>query len=218
MGRPRTKVEQGNKYNHLTAIEFVGITDKGHQMWIFECDCKDKARIVTRASYVVSGHTKSCGCEKLVGHHKKHNMSNTRLYNIYYNMIARCYNENDKSYKDYGAKGTIVCDEWKTGFDSFAEWSLKNGYAEGLTIDRIDNSKGYSPDNCRWVSCKIQQNNRTNNHRLTFNGETHTLSEWETITGISQDNIYARLKLGWSVEKTLTEKIKTMRRKEECAV
>ena len=93
---------------------------------------------------------------------------------------------------------------WKDDFKNFGLWSIQNGYEEDLTIDRIDPNKNYSPDNCRWCNWQVQQNNRTNNHRITFNGEEHTVAEWARITGIKGTTLHQRFSYGWDVEKTLT--------------
>lgn len=78
-------------------------------------------------------------------------------------MKQRCQDVNAINYRYYGGKGVSVCEEWRDNLQAFYEWSISNGYAEHLTLDRIDNDKGYSPDNCRWVTMKEQQNNRSNN-------------------------------------------------------
>lgn len=132
--------------------------------------------------------------------HFIHGLAKTRLDDIYYHMIQRCHREYSNSFKDYGAKGITVCEEWRKDKTSFFQWALNNGYSDELTLDRIDNSKGYCPENCRWASWKIQQNNRTNNHWLEIAGERHTVSEWSDISHIPVDTIYARLKLNWEPE------------------
>ena len=88
-----------------------------------------------------------------------HNMTNSRIYRIFHGMRQRCNNSNCAAYKRYGAKEIKVCPEWDSaeGFNSFYKWAIDNGYADNLTLDRIDNDKGYSPDNCRWVSNRQQQ-------------------------------------------------------------
>lgn len=136
----------------------------------------------------------------------RHGMRHTRIYNIWRSMRQRCFNSNCISFKNYGGKGVTVCKEWDESFKSFFEWAESSGYADGLTIDRIDVNGDYEPSNCRWITQKEQQNNRTNNRKIEFQGETHTLGEWASITGIRLSTIWARLDSGWSVEKALTTK------------
>ena len=136
-----------------------------------------------------------------------HGLSKTRIYKTYNSMKKRCYNENNSDYKHYGARGIKLCDEWigKDGFINFYDWSMKNGYQEHLTIDRIDVDGNYEPNNCRWVELKIQENNRTNNRIITFNGETHTLAEWSEITGINYNTLSTRIyQRNWDISRALT--------------
>lgn len=100
-------------------------------------------------------------------------------------------------------KGVTMCDEWLNSFNSFKEWSLLNGYEPGLTIDRIDNEKGYSPENCRWVDRKTQANNRSSNKWYTYKGETLTAAQWGERYGIRKSVLYGRLRRGWSIERAL---------------
>lgn len=123
-------------------------------------------------------------------------------------MKDRCYNENNKKYRNYGGRGIVVCDEWKDDFGVFQEWALQNGYNDELSIDRIDANGPYRPDNCQWATQKEQQNNRTNNHLLTYNGKTQTLTQWAAETGINEMALSSRInKLNWSTERALTELI-----------
>ena len=141
--------------------------------------------------------------------HFKPGYSFTRLYGIWVGIKTRCYNPNDKKYAVYGDKGIKMSEEWKNDFTTFAKWSIENGYSETLTIDRIDATGGYNPGNCRWVDMQTQQNNRTNNHRLEYHGESHTIMEWSRITGLKDTTIHQRLKYGWSVEETLSKRVMT---------
>lgn len=130
-----------------------------------------------------------------------------KLHSIYVSIKTRCYNPKCKSYKYYGGRGIAICKEWltprsKEGYKNFKEWALSHGYKDGLSIDRIDNSKGYSSSNCRWVTLKEQQNNRTNNHYITYNGKTQTLAQWCEELGLCYNKIKIRLnRRHWSVEK-----------------
>ena len=142
--------------------------------------------------------------------------NNSRLSNILDNMKKRCYNANNPQFKHYGGRGITICSEWlnrerakghknaSMGFLAFQEWALANGYADNLTIDRIDNNKGYCPANCRWVSMKVQSNNKRSNHYITCQGQTKTLTEWCEMLGLSYSKVKQRMnKLKWSPEEAL---------------
>ena len=132
----------------------------------------------------------------------KHGMYNTRLYRIWTHVKSRCCNPRDKAYDRYGGRGICLCDEWKS-FVPFMNWSLSNGYSEHLEIDRIDNNSGYSPDNCRWTTRKVQCNNFSRNHLLTYKDETHTLQEWSEMLGVNKSTMSTRAWRGWSTEEIL---------------
>lgn len=140
--------------------------------------------------------------------------NNNRLYYLYYGMKERCYNPKHPSYKYYSEKGITICDEWLNDFDAFAEWALNNGYdysknRKEQSIDRIDNNKGYSPDNCRFITHKENCQNNSRNKWLEFNGKRLNLSDWSKELNIPIETIRARLRKGLSTEEILsTEKFK----------
>lgn len=135
---------------------------------------------------------------------QKHGKSNTRLYNIWTHMKARCYNKNDQHYENYGSRGIVVCDEWKHNFMNFYNWAMNNGYRENLSIDRIDVDGNYEPDNCRWVDVKIQNCNKRTSIYLTYDGKTQTIGTWANELNINKTTIYYRYhKLGWSDKECL---------------
>jgi hypothetical protein len=137
------------------------------------------------------------------------------LNRIYKNLKTRCYNSNCPKYKNYGGRGIEVCKEWlntervingkshlSKGRIAFEKWALENGYVEGLTLDRIDVNGNYEPNNCRWVSMKIQGNNKTNNRLVTYKNKTQTLAQWCEELGINYKRVYRRItSLHWSIEK-----------------
>lgn len=126
-----------------------------------------------------------------------------RLYRIWVSMKNRCQNPNNYSYHNYGGRGITVCKEWQH-YESFAEWALSHGYTDELLIERNDNNGPYCPENCRWATRKEQNCNTRQNHWLTYDGRTMTISQWAEATGLSQSAIFCRIQKGWSVEKTLT--------------
>lgn len=212
----------GQKFHRLTAVEYVG-----NRKWRCICDCGKET--VVGAYELKSGNTKSCGClniERITqmgknnkgrpskrkgihtpAYHFKHNLRHTRLYSIWCNMKTRCYNANTRTYKDYGARGIAICEEWRKDFKCFYDWAMSNGYNEDLTIERLDYNKDYCPENCTWITRKGQNNNTRRNVIVEWNGETHTAKQWEEITGLP---IQQRLKkYKWSVEKAFTTPLKT---------
>ena len=109
-------------------------------------------------------------------------------------MKNRCSNKKERCYKYYGGRGIKVCKDWVENFLSFYNWSIKNGYKENLTIDRIDVNGDYEPNNCRWVDLYIQANNRRNCIKITYNGKTKTLTEWCRELGLNYKLIKQRIK------------------------
>lgn len=135
--------------------------------------------------------------------HFKHGLRKTRLYRIWSNIKTRCYNVNDTHYKRWGAKGVVMCDEWRNDFKAFYDWAMSHGYSDELTIDRIDNNKGYEPTNCRWVT--LAENNRNKPHvkYITHNGKTQTIGQWTKELGLGKETIRERLKRGWTETEAL---------------
>jgi hypothetical protein len=121
-----------------------------------------------------------------------------RLYKVWDNMKARCYNPKHTSYYLYGGRGITICDEWKNNFASFAKWAYKNGYDENApkgkcTIDRVDNNKGYSPDNCKWVTIGQNLNNKRNCRMFTHDGKTQSLADWARELGMDYNAFLSRM-------------------------
>lgn len=196
----------GKKIGRLTVVERAENTKQGTTQWKCICECGNE--VVILGSNLRQGRTKSCGCYQKECAKKRittHGETKTRLFTVWQKIKDRCYNENHKSYKDYGGRGISMCDSWKDSFEAFRDWAIENGYSDDLTIDRIDVDGNYEPSNCRWVTQKEQQNNRTNNHLLTYNGETKTMAQWADEVGLPYHTIVARInKYSWTVEEALS--------------
>lgn len=186
-------------------------------MWKCRCECGND--FVTSGVYLRNGHTKSCGCyiaEKLRESRATHNKTGCRLYHIWQSMKSRCYNQNNKRYKTYGARGIKVCDEWYNSYEAFEKWAFQNGYNENAkrgeyTIERIDTNGDYSPSNCTWLTIQEQANNKTNNVNITVNGITRNITEWASILGTTASTICQRLKRGWDDVEAVTTPMKAIR-------
>ena len=180
----------GQKYGRLTVISRAEGKDKRRVYWLCRCECGKE--VVVQSSQLRTGHTRSCGCLLDGSYNVTHGMTHTRLYRLWFTMKQRCTDPKSSGYHKYGAKGITICEEWMT-FEPFMKWALKNGYTDELSIDRIENSKGYCPENCRFVTMCKQQNNRTNNLYIEINGETHTLADWCRILDIKYYTIQHKI-------------------------
>lgn len=184
----------GKKFGMLTILEETNKRTKngGNIIYKCKCDCGNITYVASNNLTKGNHKTVSCGCyNKLIK--TKHNLSGTRIYDCYVNIKQRCYNKKCKSYKDYGARGIKMCQEWKDkekGFINFYKWAIENGYKENLTIDRINNNGNYEPSNCRWVLMKEQMNNTRRSHYIIYNGEIKTIAEWSRILNINYSTLY----------------------------
>lgn len=174
-----------------------------YNYWKCLCDCGNETIVL--GNNLKKGNTKSCGCLSsrltLKERATTHGQTRTKTYNSWRAMKDRCYCASHKEYKRYGAVGVYVCDRWKNSFENFL---LDMGERpEGSSIERIDNSKGYFPENCTWATAEQQANNKTNSKIIEFNGKKMSVAMWGKHLGIKAATIHARLKRNWSIEKTL---------------
>ena len=186
----------GLTFGRLKVLRFAGI-EKEQTMWLCKCNCGNT--IKSKGHLLKRGAVKSCGCLRVdIGKVKNrtHGLSTTRLYQTWKDMISRCHNPVDTGYEKYGGAGIEVCDEWRNDILAFQRWALENGYKEGLTIDRKDNGKGYTPDNCRWATMKEQGNNQRRNVVIDVNGIKKTLAQWADETGINYATLWRRKSVG----------------------
>ena len=175
------------------------------RMGLCKCVCGKTVKYTTQQ--LKKGTCKSCGCMKQAirlgtGKWTKHGMSHSRLYHIWQNMKGRCLNPKNHAYHLYGGRGIRVCDEW-LDFEKFALWAVSNGYDSCLSIDRIDVNGNYEPENSRFSTMKEQAFNRRTTIKITYDNETHSLSEWSRILSISRSTITKRYKDGLSIKDIL---------------
>ena len=192
----------GQRFGRLLVIGRAENEPDGQSRWICQCDCGVKKTI--RGSHLRQGLVKSCGClnkELLQSRNIEKGCdgrTHTRLYRIWINIKKRCNNNHCPAYLKYGGRGIDICGEWES-FQAFKAWALSSGYTDSLTIDRIDNNKGYYPGNCRWVNATVQANNRRSNRMIFYNGEVRTLAEWCKLFHLPYGTVHARLKAGWDL-------------------
>lgn len=179
-------------------------------MWLCKCDCGTVKPV--RTYNLRKGTSKSCGCNS--HEHLKNRERNyptdvriRRLYESWRNMLQRCNDIHNPGYKNYGGRGIKVCEEWKD-YVTFARWAIKNGYADNLTIDRIDNNKGYCPSNCRWATVHEQINNRRNSRFVSIDGATKTITTWAREFDIEPNTFRRRLDRGMDPKEALTKRSK----------
>jgi hypothetical protein len=191
----------GMKFNKLTALCIVGKYSDGSSLWKCECQCGGEA--ITIAGRLIKGLKRDCGCDRFERRSnisKTHGLSKTRFYKAWVGMKERCYKPNHISHKNYYDKGIKVCDRWLESFENFLA-DMKEGYTDELTLDRIDNSKGYNKDNCRWATYIEQTNNVSTNRIIDIDGIKDTLANTCRRYNIGYDIVLCRLVLGWEIDR-----------------
>lgn len=207
---PRATDITGKCFGRLAVLGPIERTRRGQIKWLCRCVCGNM--VIVARNNLVSGNTESCGClrRELVGDaFRTHGMAKQPLSNVWHSVIQRCTNPNSKSYADYGGRGITICNEWRFSFQAFHDHvcTLPHYGEPGYTLDRIDNSLGYTSGNVRWATRSEQNRNTRNNRHITYNGETKCLSEWAHTIGISSGTLGDRLRNGWSIERALTQAV-----------
>jgi hypothetical protein len=178
----------GSVFGKLTILGDAPDSKCGQRMVYTNCDCgniKEQA-----LCHLKSGHTSSCGCfhpQKMSEIKKSHGESNSRLYSIWHGVLRRCTDINHKQYPNYGKRGITICSSWTSDINTFIHWAKTNGYREDLTLDRIDNNRGYFPDNCRWANTTIQARNKQK--RKSIRGK-NTSSQYIGVHFFKRDATY----------------------------
>lgn len=215
------------RYGRLVAIDYFYksfSTGRKYIAWHCKCDC-GKETIAGSVS-LNSGAKQSCGClqkeaaienskKSLIGRHCESGKNKTAIYSLYHGIMTRVSSKRPETAIYYLNKGITICDEWKTNYLSFKKWAIENGYKKGLIIDRIDNSKGYAPDNCRFVTAKQSSRNTSSNRILTINGVNKTVADWCDYYKIDSNLARGRLWRGWSAEAIFTAKKHTRIKKQK---
>lgn len=198
----------GQSFGRLTVVEKTNRRgSSGAVFWKCLCECGNTKDI--SSSCLRTNQTKSCGCLFLdvasaKGKAKQvHGMTGTNTYRSWSGMKQRCYNPNNKKYPIYGAIGITVADDWLNSFEKFFE--DMGECPKGMSLDRIDVTKGYCKENCRWATQKQQQNNRRNNVIITVGENPMTMAEYCDLHGLNVDKVQQRLKRGWSQEKAVSK-------------
>lgn len=198
----------GKTFGRLKVDKYVGKNKSGNLF--YQCTCKCGKVLIVQYSSLVNGVTTSCGCahaDIMREIKTTHGLRHHPLYRVWLNMIDRCRNPHNKHYNMYGGRGIKLCYDWQPsnpmGFQNFYNWSIENGWKpltgkEKLTIDRIDFDGDYCPENCRWVSYKVQGNNTSRNRYYRVGPYVFTEHIWSEIIGLSSNTLRKRRNKGWS--------------------
>lgn len=192
----------GNRYGRLVVLERDG--SNYPTRWKCLCDCGKVVSV--RGGHLKDGGVKSCGC--LISNPEipkgTHYETHTRLYRIWCMIKGRCYRPSHSSYYCYGAKGIKMCEEWKNNYTAFRDWAHNAGYADDLSIERIDINKDYCPENCTWIPLGDQSKNRSTSVVYEYNGKKQILKDWCREYNMPYNSVHSRIKYhGWSFEKAL---------------
>lgn len=202
----------GKRFARLTVLKLLPKRAR-HRHWLCRCDCGEEIEVI--GSNLRRGNTHSCGCwnrEQRSRVHYKHGKSNARVHWIWATMIQRATNPNNHEFDRYGGRGIGVCDRWKTFGNFLADMGEPQPKQQ---IERIDNSKGYEPGNCKWASILEQARNKRNNKFVTYDGETLCVAEWAHRKGLKVPTLWLRLfRRGWPVEEALHRPVSAVANRE----
>lgn len=178
-----------------------------NQKWICRCVCGNQTSV--DGASLRHGRSKGCiTCHTATGTRRTHGQSDTRIYRIWTGIIDRCENQNCDAFHRYGARGIVMCPEWRNSFTAFRDWALANGYDDKLTIDRRNNDAGYAPENCRWATYAEQNRNCSRNRPVEFRGQIVLICDLAVEVGLPQDILKNRVfRYGWSIEKAVSTPI-----------
>lgn len=197
------------KFGKLTPKLEVGKNKHGRVMWYCVCDCG--GNITTTQNRLSSGRVKSCGCllkemhiTGLINRYSTHGMTNTPIYVVWSKMKGRCNNIKNVAYHNYGGRGIKVCERWNDKENGFANFYADMGERpEGFTLERIDNNKGYEPDNCKWIPKNEQQKNTRNTYKINIEGDVLCLADACRRLDLKYETVQNRIRRGWAFEKAL---------------
>ena len=210
----------GFRSGRLLVVEKTDKRVRHHIVWKCQCDCGNV--FYAQGRYLKRKEVVSCGC---ITKEKQHFAVGTPIHRCWSGMNIRCYNKNREGYNSYGGRGITVCPEWRgdnpKGFSNFYDWAIVNGWSEEklpngrrkYTLDRIDNDKGYSPNNCRFVTEDVQQENKRGRLGMVYNGEYMLLTKIADINNMPRKLFSARIRRGWTIEETLSKPITDSNRK-----
>lgn len=186
----------GRIFGNLTVLYRSSDRGNGKKPVVkWECQCSCSSIVAVKSDSLLSGHTKSCGCQKI-----KHGYSNKeRLYQTWKNMRRRCHDPKNKRWEQYGGRGIAICHDWDD-YNQFRKWAMANGYTDELTIDRINVDGNYCPENCRWADAKTQANNISRNRIIEYRNKEMTMSELADYLGLSYSALQHRIERGWDME------------------
>lgn len=199
----------GQTFNRLTVVGLAGARSGSRRKPMWNCLCVCGQRVIVIGDNLRSRCTKSCGCldrDVMATRSLTHGESRggrTPEYQTWKQIKQRCLNPNNPKFKDYGARGITVCSEWRADYTRFLRDMGRR--PKGCSIERLNNDGDYSPGNCVWAMPQQQSHNKRSTLRLTFNGETNTLTEWAIATGIPAKLLYTRIRHNWPTESILTE-------------
>ena len=183
----RKNIKEHDIFERWEVLKAYSCIINKHSYSLCKCKCGTVKEVLNYN--LTHGISRSCGCldhelarERMKKLNLKHGQTKTRLYETWKNMLRRVKGKQRK--KNYYDRGITICKDW-LDFVNFYEWAQKSGYKENLTIDRIDNNKGYYPENCRWATNIEQANNKTSNRLITYHGRTETLANWSRILNIN---------------------------------